>query len=452
MKKIFIQLIAVSLAMAAHTQESEVAKIMDNLSNLNQEVVSKKCEDATHMIVTHRGLNHFFADKIGSYLSESGDISLFKNYATLNTSGGEFSINRNFGKIQNDGPLAPLTAIGLKTRISEGFAAIFSGESFSNDLGLLFKRTWFGRGTTSFGNCPNEINGVKDNRPTQKALMNAKRSFILHNLEVEMTNKAQDFEAVLSKMRGAEFDKPDELRAAKEGLRTAFYKNLSREYIKKFAEQESKALGSDSSYNMMTTHWTTITVYVPVTTQKFSIAPSVNEAFVNEQLYPWKVNFNYSEIMESQNAGRIILYFDAGIFQNNSVNTRSVDKIKLTEYKNRGGTDTVHFAELDTEEAFVGAYHRFITPFTKLQLVWFPKSSNAGVSLQIEKNFGKFDPFNARIGMPIRFNDRNGNPNVNFELQLRASDLNKAVNSNLSFGKRLSIGFSVGLPFSNKIY
>ncbi len=425
---------------------------MEGLGRENQEVVNLKCGGTGKgMIISNRGINRFFADKIGSYLSEGGDVSLFKNYATINTSGGEFSINHNLGKMEKITGRYPLTTLGFRARMSDGFATIFSDKKFRNDLGFSVKRTWFTNGTAIFTNhCntpPYDTLG-----PSQKAVMNSKRSFILHSLQQEMENRTKEFEAILDQMKESEFETAGELEPAKKALKENFFQNLKREYEKKYAEMEAKALSQDGSFERMGTSWTSLTVYIPVTNQQFSVAPSFGENFADEELYAWKLNLSYNEILESNDAGRFFLIFEGGIFQNNSVNTKTIRKIKLLDYKNRGGADTLHFAELKTSEAYLGRYEKFVTPQVKMQFVWFPKTSNAGLSLSMEKNFGKYHALNGKLGIPIRFNDKRGDPAVNFELQFRGTDINKSVDTKKTFGKRLSVGFSVGLPFSSKIF
>ncbi len=440
------------LPLAVYAQHPEVNKIMEGLSLENQKVVASKCgSEGQGMIISNRGINRFFTDKIGSYLSEGGDVSLFKNYATINTSGGELSINHNLGKMEKITGRHPLTTIGFRARMSDGFATVFSDKKFRNDLGFSVKRTWFGNGTAIFSNHCNTppFNTLG---PSQKAVMNSKRSFILHSLQQEMENKTREFEAVLEKMQENEFENPGDLEPAKKELREGFFKNLKKEYESKFAEMEARALSANGSFERMGTSWTSLTLYIPLTQQQFSVAPSFGENFADEELYAWKLNLSYNEILESNAGGRFFLIFEGGVFQNNTVNTKTIRKVKLLDYKNRGGTDTLRFAELGTSEAYVGSYEKFVTPQVRMQFVWFPKASNAGLSISMEKNFGKYHALNGKLGMPIRFNDKRGDPAVNFELQFRGTDINRSVDTKKSFGKRLSVGFSVGLPFSSRIF
>jgi hypothetical protein len=97
-------------------------------------------------------------------------------------------------------------------------------------------------------------------------------------------------------------------------------------------------------------------------------------------------------------------------------------------------------------------YRNFVTPQLRGQGVWFPKKSNVGISILIEKNFGTYDPLNGKLGIPIRLNDKDGKPSINLEIQLKASDLGDDIQPDKSFSKKASVGISVGFPFASLLY
>jgi len=404
------------------------------------------------MIVTNRALNLFFADKVSSYLSSTGDISLSKNYATLNTSNGILSLNHNFAEqLGTDHRIQSFFTIGVQADVVNGFAAIFSNKEFSNDIGLNVKWTLFGRGSVFYDNQRQQQRALVESASVQKGKMNVQRAYILASLKKQMEMEATQYESSLGAMDPALFPGQD-AEQVKTGLRADFYKKLESKYADLFAQQESQQLTGSQSFNLISDHWTYFSAYIPLTSQKFSVAPTFAENFTDEHLYPWQFSVSESWIWESRKWGRFFLFVNGGFHENNSVNTKSVNKVSLGDYRALGGTDTVTLAQLKTSDAYVGNYSNFVTPVLSGQFVYFPPKWNVGISLYAEQNFGMYNPLNAKVGIPIRFNDKDGNAKVNFEIQLRSNDISNETQPGKTFWQKSTIGLSVGLPFSSLLY
>lgn len=454
MKKRSILLLLLLPSLSAFAQQS-VEKIFKKLDTINQRVVDFSCTGKSGMILSDRGLNYFFADKLASYLAGEGDISLFKSYATLDASDGVLNINHNFPTKDNEtGRIKSLFTLGARSNIADGFAAIFREEKFSNELGLSLKQTWFKKGAIKFYGCKSSKDpGEKKTVPSdQKQTMNLARALLLHQLHNEMLQKEREFSAAYKEIKSKEIPGDRTESAIRSELENEFYTELRKTYLDKFAKKEAELLESTKSYNRLRVQWYTISAFVPLTKKVYNVAGSFTSNFSEKQMYPWELNASYNWIRESRLNGRSFFHLSAGVFLNNGVKTEELEKINLQQYKNLGGVDTVHFAELESDESYIGNYKNFVTPLLKAQFVWFPPEKNIGVSIQLEKNFGKFDPLNGKIGVPIRLNDKDGDPNVNFEIQVRTFDLANSVASDKSIGKKTSVGISVGLPFSSVIY
>lgn len=141
MKKVFFLLI---LFINSHYAKSQTpASIIAELIVLNNQVKNDNCINKKGLIVTNKALNNFFANKIASYLSETGDLSLYKNYATLNSSDGVLNISSNVSaKPGEDGRIKSLTTVGVKANIADGFdaclmAMVETGYAFRNIAGIL---------------------------------------------------------------------------------------------------------------------------------------------------------------------------------------------------------------------------------------------------------------------------------------------------------------------------
>lgn len=456
MKRILSILALIGFWAPAKSQNIYTQTFINPLMVEVHKVDTSSCTTKFGMLVTDRGLNRFFADKIGSYLAEEGDISLFKNYATLDASDGKLSINYNFAKGKSEtGKIRSLSTVGVKANIEDGFASLFADRRFNDELGITLKQTFIGKGKVSFSTCKikeGQGKAVKSaNLSNHKSRMYWERQLILQELITEMSRKATDFEKALPTINS---NAPDMLRVPgdQDAVRMAYYSEMATEFKNKFAEKEAKKLSETNSFNLIKTNWTTLEAFIPVTPQRFSASANFLSSFSEHVIMPWSASLSHNRIWESQKAGRFFLNLKAGVFNNNNVTTEELEKVSLEEYKNLGGTDTLSFARLSEEEAYIGSYQNFISSKISIQGVWFPKDWNIGVSLLFEKNFGKYNPLNGKLGIPIRFNDKEGDPTVNFEIQIRTFDMNNSIDPEKSFGKKLSAGISVGLPFSSVIY
>ncbi|TMI94617.1 MAG: hypothetical protein E6H08_08385 [Bacteroidetes bacterium] len=435
-----------------------VQSISDELKAINKEIVEKECIKKYGLIISPRGLNYFFADKIASYLSQDGDLSLYKTYATLDASDGKFTLNHNIGKglDPSTGRLRSLTTVGIKANIEDGFAAVFSDSKFNSELGISLKQTWFAKGKTFFDGCAQRQQKGSRTAPAtpsaQKQKMNIERALIIQNLIAEFTTKAKEFEASVNAIVPADIPGPDSDTTVKTNMRDEFYKKLRTDYLKKFAESEADRLASTESFNLIKANWWSIKAFIPVTSQKFNTAETYATEFLNEHLYPWELAVLHNRMWESTKCGRFFLNLSIGIVNNNSVATEDVEKISLQDYKNLGGTDPIHMAQLESDDAYVGTYKNFVTPNLKIQGIWFPKDWNIGVSLLFDQSFGQYNPLNGKLGFPIRFNDKDGDPTVNFEVQVKTFDMTDKIVTDKSLIKKTSIGLSVGLPFNSIIY
>ncbi len=402
------------------------------------------------MIVSYSGLNRFMGTKVASYLSDGGDLSLFKNYAVLNSEDGRLSLNHNFAFTNNTGRIKSLLTAGVRADVSNAFSAIINDSKFSDDLGVSIKYTWIGRGSAFFDSQKQkQLEAVASEVGPQKTKMNRQRAIIVSELFSEMKEEANTFEAMLLALDPNDLSLNDDLASLQNEARDEFYDDLRTNYLKEFAKREAKALEGEGTHNLITSHWISLAMYIPLTASKYSVAQSFSTNFTDKELYPWEFNGSLNWIFESRRWGRLFAHLTAGVFNNSSVKSKGVDEIDLNSYKVLGGTDTLSYALLDTDDAYVGDYSDFITPILKGQLVWFPPKLNVGVSVLVEQNFGDYNPLNGKIGIPVRLKGKDDDSFVNFELQVRATDINGTMDPDKSLSKKTTYGISVGLPFSS---
>lgn len=460
MKKVIFTSVTFMLVSSLFAQQAITsASIKQSLLDQNRTVVGALCDEKNGMIVTSQALNYFFADKVASYLSEGSDLSLFKSYATLNSDDGFLSVNYNayVKKSQQTGFISQLGTVGLKVNAVDGFAAIFSDKKFGNEIGIQGKWTWIGKGLTKFDDCNQRQKLAQaPEPPKQKQVMNLERAKIVHQIEAEIDAKVAAFELSLNNLVATDIPGQD-ISTVKTELRQEFLESLHKEYEGLFAQKQAEQLEETESYNTIQTWWISVSGYIPLNTQKYTVAADYVSDFSDQHVYPAKIDLSYSRIWESRRFGRFFYFMTVGLLLNSNIATEELSKSNFSEYKKRGGSDTtkLHLAELSDEEVYVGVLDRFITPSLKVQGVWFPNFKwpiDVGFSLMAEQSFGPYNPLNGRVGIPIRLNDKDGDPTVNFEFQWRMFDLSNQVASDKSLGDKSSFGISVGLPFSSLIY
>ena len=107
-------------------------------------------------------LNRLFAKRMSYYLSGSNDLSLYKNYASVNTKG--FTVGHNFSFPSDSySPTKNLLNTGLRIPLTNDKAIIFQSDKIQQNLSAFFNLAIFGKGSV-FYNGSTEVNYMKSVR------------------------------------------------------------------------------------------------------------------------------------------------------------------------------------------------------------------------------------------------------------------------------------------------
>ncbi len=428
----------------AQTDENIIAVF----KSINSTVTKVNCSAGKGNIISNRAMNIFLSNKVGTYLSGDDDLSLYKNSITFNTAEGTFSVSHNMRQAKGiDEPVKSFIFIGAKANVLNGIAAAVNSRHPINDFGLLVKKTWIGKPSTFFNKCTPAINSSV----AHKQLMDALRASILHSIEAEIKCRVSIFKNSLSAIDSLEVP-GQRLDEAKSNLQKQFYAGLQEEYSRKFAELQSETLIETNNYNLVTTNWTSISAYIPLLSERLYVANSYLSDFKKEHLYPFAISLRHTRFLESRRYGRLFMKLNAEVFANNSYHSKALEKINIADFKARGGTDTVHLSQQNSEEVYVGRYSNFFTPQLNAAFVYIPPNSHFGLSSLIEQNFGRYKALNGKIGLPIVLIDKKGDPDITFEFQVRFFDINNKVQPAIKLSDKTSVGFSIGVPFSKIVY
>ena len=420
--------------------KSQIAdSIIAELKAINKSVVNMPCSSGNGRVISNRAMNIFLADKTG-YLSESNDLSLYTNYVTLNTAEGKFTINHNFQKATGiDEPIKKLLSVGVSANVANSFAATFLDKKFENELGLTVNYKWLHKVKTHFSGC------------NQKQTMDALRAAIVHSLEIEMNKKATDFLNAIDKTDTAEI--PGQNMAVAKSLAVQnFYNGLKETYEERFATLQAEKLTATNNFSFVSTGWTSVRAYIPLIFPQYIIASTEATPFNEQHPYPLKLTVQHTRLWESSKKGRLFFTVGGNLLFNNTKLSYALDKTDITTYKNLGGTDTIHLAQLNNNKVYIGNYSTFITPALTGRLVYYPPASHIGVSFLIEQNFGKYNLLNGRLGIPIVLINRKKTPAANVEFYIHFFDINHSVSQDKKYGNKTSVGFGIGIPCSRLMY
>jgi hypothetical protein len=410
------------------------SQITQELGSINSKLTAMPYSSGKSMLISNRAMNIFLSNKVSSYLSADEDLSLYKNYVTLNTAEGKLTIDHNFHQpVDSDDYVRSFTIVGAQVNVANTYAARFSNKYFDNQLGVRIKQTWMGKPVTFLNK-----NG------SQKQFMDANRALILHSLEAEINKKATDFEQSLNSIKQTDIPGQN-ITTANKALKRSFYSNLRAEYLQKFAEAQSDLLIRSGSYKSVSDSWTSISAYLPVIRQQYKVSTGAQVS--NRYSYPFEVSLTHTRFWESFKAGRIFFTLNAKAKLNNTIQNDLLYPANMI-----GEVDGENNTVINNGNVWVGDFKNFITPVAACKLVYIPPNSHVGASFRIEQNIGRYHALNAMVGIPIVLIDKNGVPAITFECQLLYADWNNSIKANRLPGNKTAVGVTVGIPFSKIVY
>ncbi len=386
-------------------------------------------------VISNRAMNVFLADKTG-YVAASDDLSFFTNYVTFNSTDGVFTVNHNFQTPKGlDEPLKTLFSVGFKANVNS-IGAGFLDKHFDDELGLTLNYKWLGKVKTQASSY-------------QQQSMNALRAGLVHSLELAIEREIADFKTALERLEATDINGAN-MDSAKASVQQNFYTDLKEKYQALFATQQAELLTKTAHFKTISFGYTSFTASVPIIAPTYTVASSINVAFVQKHSYPVQLMLAHARLWEGSNWGRLFLTLGGSLLLNNSKLSYGIHKINPDTYKAMGGTDTVTLAQ--KEKAYLGFYQTFITPAVKGRIVYYPTNSHVGFSVMAEQHIGKDNLLNARVGVPIVLINSKKTPAATFECYVSFFDMGHVVNNLQGRGKRTTVGIAAGIPFSRLMY
>jgi hypothetical protein len=446
-------LFIITLLLTTYSLQAQSANIIADLNSINKEVANTSCNAGKGKLISNRAYNLFIGYKVGTYLSNVNDLSFYKNNIIINTFDGTVAVNHNvFEAKGKDEPVKSVLFFGVKANAGDVFVKSILNKKISNEFGINVKQTWVGKSKTFFNKCISSNAASASHVPNPKVYMDGERSIILHRIESEIIKKSAEFDSALNKIDTSNGTVRQSSDATKQAVTMRFYNDLKDEYYRKFAGLQAEVLEETKSYNYTTINWTSINAYIPLATEKFTVSETLNSSVNEKHPYTFGLTISHTRFWESTKIGRIFLTLTGSVNWNNSKKSYALNKVSFNDYKNRGGTDTLHLVQLKEDEVYMGDYKSFITPTLSARLIYFPPDYHFGLSFLLEQNIGTYNLLNGALGIPIVLIDKKALPSVNLEFQFRFFDLSKKIKANNYFTPGNSLGLTAGIPLSKIIY
>ncbi|WP_431209436.1 hypothetical protein ACQ86N_25090 [Puia sp. P3] len=341
--------------------------------------------------ISERAMNIYLSNRIGYYLSDPNDLTLYKNSVLTDATTGQVAVNHSLYQPKDaDQRIRNFATIGVKA---------YAKDPSYTRLGFLFKQTWITDGRIRY----------KD--AGQKSTMDALTGGILQTLTNEIRDK-------IRRLRNHRYHRPAAIqlrppRRIQLRLRAAAIRN-ARQTRRLFPhyprlDQPRSLSPPDHRKHKSRTH-TGITVYYqarlprPPRPQPY---PALGKHPLRTLLSHWDRQPAPRQFPRRVPAGH-------HLFQ--KLLARRLQQLPDPDNNSR---------------------HRLV-----------PAHFHVGFSLHAEQDFGPYHALNAGIGVPIVLINKRAEPACNFEFLVRFSDLANTLPPGRGLPGKTSIGLTAGIPFS----
>ncbi|GGD12426.1 hypothetical protein GCM10011368_13030 [Hyunsoonleella pacifica] len=358
--------------------------------------------------------NLFVASEISSFFNNSADVSLQRYFANYNSTNKTINLGVNFdGK--NRGELDKLNAIftfGAILKTSESFGTIFKDGDFEKDnLALTFKYSNFSSGFVSFEGWRRH-NGTRKERVE---IVKANRNRLKNNYDTKNTTfiKSQFSDDIKSLEILHDYDENELIKHIDE-----YAKNKSKDVYEEIAKEEVAYLKKNKLYKSFQTSWYSFDIVIPAGSESILTSDSENNtATVENRFWALKTSASLGYLIKYSNAASFYISPKFSFQNNNNINSTNSNAKEFQTFITQSNNERV---VTGSKQVHIIEYDEFYTPSLSLEIAsLFLGKGFAGLSLNLEKNFGKYDDFNWKIGVPLSIKDNNGKPSINIEVQYR---------------------------------
>jgi len=400
-------------------------KIFDDLVNPKGKVTS----NAT--------INSLFNKHLNSLLSSSGNIATNKGQVFYSPENDKIFLGRTVSNVQNfNQKLTWLGQVAVSAPVKKNYATIRDNDNlFAQGLGISLKGTFVGRGILKMGD---PLNGKGSDSKLTKELK-AKRKVIAAELQNELRRDVEHaYQVKLSDRKELEkylSKKIPELQKARR---------------KEFVKQELNALEGqkEKGYNSLTTWWMSGEIDLGITKiDQLYVASLMSTNIDTAGYFPLRAELNiggmYSNRWINEAYGRIGL----GLEDFTIVQAKGLSASTIASFANQIiNLDSLSQATIKDNEVYAEDLTQLRSYYLNLEVALFPSILRYwGIRVAFQPRWFKYQDKNESVhdwtlAVPFVFDDKDGEPNVKFELQWRNIRGNK------------TLGFSAGIPIGGSIF
>lgn len=434
-------------------------KIIDSLYIEDDHTINST-QKGSNLLVSKRGLNHYFANKIGYFLTGEDKSNLARNFVSLSTTDSELEFGHNRYKEKDNKRIVSVFTYGFKAKASEKFAEIFSSTNkLSSSMGFTFKYTWLMNSKVKYDKMYTETQNskkIKDERGPQKCSMDKKRRIYLIGLQNELVDDSLKFSRVIDAISTTTvLCEPNDKKEIANSEQKKKYEKQKEDYEKKYYDKEAELLDVFDAKNAVVVPWISFSGYIPLNSTSYQVTDSLSLLSSEKRGYLAEITASPSLYLETKRLGKFL--FNVGINgkYNNAVNNEDLTKYTVTHAKSITGHDSLYTKD-ETEPVYLGKYDDFVTGAVNAQIVYFPRANqgrlkkivngNWGLSGRIEQKFdGITDKTNVTVGIPWVIKNEDDESIVNLEVQFKFNDTARWTKSTQNY----SFGLSAALPFNS---
>lgn len=421
-----------------------LSKIMmdDNSSSTDK---LKTTIDSSELYFSNPTLNRLFAKRISYYLSGSNDLSLYKNYASINTKG--FTVGHNFSFPSDPySPTRNLLNTGLRIPLTNDKAIIFQNDKIQQNISAFFNLAFFRSGSVFYDG------------DTEIAYMKRVRGFLKQTIDNKIVQERNNFDVIHIAPIPKNFKEFYDKRKA------TFEEGLTKKYREEFAEGE-ETYGLEK-YNKITKSWFIINGEAPLTPIIFNVINNNDKKIKEVNFNPFVFGFQVGKFNETPDI-RTVLTLDVKLrhdspfyFYNELKNLFKKDSLKsfarsLGITKISTTNDTISMSESYSNMGTLLISPRIVVGFPNATF----KLSNGmeflkgfAINAFTQTSYNKYSTYhNVNLGAIFSMAGKDGKP-INIEVLGTWIDVFNSLASKESKNSPFILTVSLALPLSSALF
>jgi len=399
-------------------------------------------------------LNEFLSKEVSSFFSDASDLSLQRFYANYNSEAKTINIGVNWDPESRE-ELSRLNWIytaGLQIKTTDDFGVIVEdGEVKTENIGATLKFTKIFSPFFDFNS--------KDQRKTKQAEY-FRKSALQKKYKKKIDSYIKSgFEDVRDSLNtiyyktetgiGLLLNNPESVEIDSTGYDKAilnFAKKKQNSFYKEIATDEVTYIRENELFKLLETFWISLDAFVPFGAETVNTASENTSTEIKEnKFYPFVADLSLSYLNKRPSSTSVLINTGISIKNNNNVLAESQSTIPfetvILQQEPVSGENGLSVTK--TTDVFVTEYDEFYTPTLDFEFVYFLRRNKffqPGLGVRFEQNFGNYNAFNFKAGLPIVIRDKNDKPTVNIEIQYRNINNTSQIGfaTSILFGKLIN--------------